>query len=102
LPARGTTAPGELPFDADSLSARVLKEGKLSFYKHRTVEAPGPMSCIVSGTEDTPDYGISDLRAASWSGSRLFGVLSLQHTEPNRYTAEDVTNYGDAVAIRLR
>ena len=94
----------EKAFDADSLSARVLKKDKKTLvYHHRTVEAPGPISCTVSGTEDTPDTE-SMIFVPLIVRELALGVLSLQHAEPNKYTAEDVRimeMLGNQVALAL-
>jgi GAF domain-containing protein len=77
-------------FNDESLCARVLKKDKKTLvYSQRSVDDPGSMRCIVSGTEDTPDTESMIFVPLIVRESAL-GVLSLQHTEPNKYTAEDV------------
>lgn len=93
----------EKPFDAESLSARVLNDKKTLIYHHRSIDAPGPMPCIVSGTEDTPDPESMIFVPLIVRESAL-GVLSLQHNEPNKYTAEDIRimeMLGNQVALAL-
>lgn len=102
---RGRQLPFQVrAFDAKSLSARVLKKDKKTLvYRHRTVEAPGPISCTVSGTEDTPDTESMIFVPLIVRESAL-GVLSLQHAEPNKYNAEDVRimeMLGNQVALAL-
>ncbi len=93
----------EKAFDADSLSARVLKSKKTLVYHQRTVQSPGPISSTVSGTEDTPDTE-SMIFVPLIVRELALGVLSLQHLEPNKYTAEDIRimeMLGNQVALAL-
>jgi GAF domain-containing protein len=94
----------ERAFDDKSLSWRVLKQDKRTLvYNHRSVEAPGRMPFIVSGTEGTPDSE-SIIFVPLIVRESALGVLSLQHAEPNRYIAEDVRimeMLGNQVALAL-
>jgi GAF domain-containing protein len=94
----------EKEFKDGSLCVHVLKGNKKTLvYHHRSVEDPKAVQCIISGTEDTPDAESMIFVPLIVRDSAL-GVLSLQHPDPNKYTAEDVRimeMLGNQVALAL-